>query len=48
MADDDIDGYYFNLTTLCGKQKFVFWDVSINDFGECFLSLVFVSFSVYK
>jgi hypothetical protein len=39
-----LDGYYFNLTSLCGRQKFVIWDNDINDFGECFLSLVLVNF----
>ena len=37
------DAFYFNLTTLCGKQKFVFWDNDLNDLGECFLSLILVS-----
>ena len=32
----------FNMTELCGRQKFVVWDEDINDFGECFQSLVLV------
>ena len=39
---DDEGSYYFNVTTLCGKQKLIFWDDSVNDFGECFISLFLV------
>ena len=42
-TNSDVDGsYYFNVTTLCGKQKLIFWDDSVNDFGECFISLFLV------
>ncbi len=40
---EEYDEFYFNVTTLCGKQNFIFWDDALNDFGECFISLFLVN-----